>query len=366
MNVRNIQRVLESVAPLAYAESWDNVGLLIGDPASRVRKLMLCIDLTEAVLAEALAAKATMVMAYHPILFKDLKKLTADAAPVVYRAARKGIAVYSMHTALDVAPGGTNDVLADVLGLADVRPLEATMQQGRCQIVTFVPADDLDAVATAAFDAGAGVIGNYHDCSFVVHGLGTFCGNDETHPTVGQAGRHEAVEEMRVEMVAPVALASEICQAIRTAHSYEKPVVDVYPLLEYPAGFGMGRVGRLGKPIRQDTLVTKIKKALSLTGVQVAQAGQKDRRIGTVAVGAGSCGSLWKKALAAGAGLYLTGEMRHHDALAAQAAGLTVVCTGHSNSERITLTHLAQRLEQACPTLEIQLARADRDPFRIA
>jgi dinuclear metal center YbgI/SA1388 family protein len=201
MNVRNIQRVLESVAPLAYAESWDNVGLLIGDPASRVRKLMLCIDLTEAVLAEALAAKATMVMAYHPILFKDLKKLTADAAPVVYRAARKGIAVYSMHTALDVAPGGTNDVLADVLGLADVRPLEATMQQGRCQIVTFVPADELDAVATAAFDAGAGVIGNYHDCSFVVHGLGTFCGNDETHPTVGQAGRHEAVEEMRVEMV---------------------------------------------------------------------------------------------------------------------------------------------------------------------
>ena len=157
MNVRNIQRVLESVAPLAYAESWDNVGLLIGDPASRVRKLMLCIDLTEAVLAEALAAKATMVMAYHPILFKDLKKLTADAAPVVYRAARKGIAVYSMHTALDVAPGGTNDVLADVLGLADVRPLEATMQQGRCQIVTFVPADDLDAVATAAFDAGAAV-----------------------------------------------------------------------------------------------------------------------------------------------------------------------------------------------------------------
>ncbi len=363
MNVRDICRTFEEIAPLAYAAEWDNVGLLIGDGASRVGKLMLCIDLTADVLDEAFAAKAQMVMAYHPVIFKTVSRVTADAAPVVYRAARKGLAVYSMHTALDCAAGGTNDVLAGVLGATDCRPLEV-VEPGRCKIVTFVPNEDLSAVADAAFAAGAGVIGEYSECSFFSHGIGTFHGSEASRPTVGEAGRHEAVEENRLEMVAPRSAVAAVCQAIRSEHSYEEPAIDVYPLEATNARRGLGRVGRLAKPTPLSILTERLKKKLGLR--HILQAGPNDDRpVGVVAVAAGSCGSMWRQAAAAGATLYVTGEMKHHEALAAAAAGLSVICLGHSNSERITLKHLAERLGEALPKLDVQLSTADRDPFKI-
>lgn len=366
MNVRDLCNVLGQIAPLSLAADWDNVGLLVGDPHAAVRKMLLCIDLTPAVLAEAVRVKAQMVMAYHPIIFKTISRVTADAAPVVHEAARRGIAVYSMHTALDAARGGTNDVLADVLGLHDRKPLDPAFDQAKCKIVVFLPAEDLPAVASAAFAAGAGVIGEYQGCSFLGHGVGTFCGSEHSHPAVGQARRHEAVEEVRLEMVAPKSRAAEVCRAVRAAHSYEEPAIDVYPLLDAPGGLGLGRVGRLAKPATLETVLRRIKKALGVPHVLLAGDGDhKARRIGTAAVAAGSAGSLWKSAAAAGATLYLTGEMRHHDALAAAQAGMSVVCVGHSHSERIALKHLAGRLIAARPGINIALAKTDRDPFTI-
>lgn len=363
MNVRDICRVFEDLAPLELAADWDNVGLLVGDGASRVRKLMLCIDLTADVLDEALAAKAQMVMAYHPVIFKTVSRVTADAAPVVYKAARKGLAVYSMHTALDCAADGTNDVLADVLGATDTRPLEV-VERGQCKIVTFVPNEDLSAVAEAAFAAGAGVIGEYSECAFFSHGIGTFHGSEDSLPTVGEAGRHEAVEENRLEMVAPRSAVAAVCEAIRSEHSYEEPAIDVYPLETTCGRRGLGRVGRLAKPTGLSTLIERLKKRLGLR--HILQAGANDDRpVGVVAVAAGSCGSMWREAVAAGATLYVTGELKHHEALAAAAAGLSVICLGHSNSERITLQRLAERLGNALPKLEVELSAADRDPFTI-
>lgn len=363
MNVREITRVFEAIAPLELAADWDNVGLLIGDDASRVSKLLLCIDLTADVLDEALAAKANMVMAYHPVIFKTVSRVTADAAPVVYRAARKGLAVYSMHTALDCAPGGTNDVLADVLGATDTRPLEV-VEPGRCKIVTFVPNEDLSAVADAAFGAGAGIIGEYSECSFFSHGLGTFHGSEASRPVLGEAGRHEAVEENRLELVAPRGAVVAVCEAIRSEHSYEEPAIDVYPLESTCGKRGLGRVGRLARPTKLSTLVERLKKRLGLR--HVLQAGpDADRPIGVVAVAAGSCGGMWRRAVAAGATLYVTGELKHHEALAAAAAGLSVICLGHSHSERIALEHLAGRLGEALPDLDVALSATDRDPYTI-
>ena len=367
MNVRDICGVLDAFAPQSLAAKWDNVGLLVGDGKTTVRKLLLCIDLTGDVLAEAVRTKAQMVMAYHPVIFKGISRVTAANAPVVYGAARRGIAVYSPHTALDAAEGGTNDVLAEMLELVDCRPLEPAFAESRCKVVVFLPPDDLLGVAKAAFAAGAGIIGDYHECSFFGHGIGTFHGSDHSHPALGRADRQEAVEEVRLEMVAPWSRAAALCHAIRDAHSYEEPAIDVYRLADMPGEVGMGRVGRLARPVKLSTLLGRIKKGLALSRVRVANAsgGRKDRLIGTVAVAAGSAGAMWSSALNAGASLYLTGEMRHHDALAATAAGLTVVCVEHSHSERIALERVTNHLAGKLPQLKTVLAKSDREPFEI-
>ena len=360
MKVQDVIKSLENIAPPQLAQRDDNVGLLLGDASADVRALMLCVDLTAPVLAEA--AGVQMVMAYHPPIYKSVSRVTAAASPVLYAALRRGLAVYSVHTAFDIAPGGTNDALAEAAGLAAVRPLEPATGQGQCKIVAFVPPEDLSRAADAAFSAGAGRIGNYHDCAFFVHGIGAFCGGPGSHPTLGKPGRHEVNEEMRLEVISPRSCAPAVCAAIRDAHSYEEPAIDVYPLEDLPEGCGLGRIGRLARPASISGVIARIKRAAGVRNVLVASAASKGA-ITTVACAAGSCGSLYRAALAAGAQLYITGEMRHHDALAASAAGMTVVCLGHSNSERPALASLAHRLKAQLPKLKVTLSKADRDPF---
>lgn len=368
MKVRDVIGELESFAPLHLAAEWDNVGLLVGDSGATVRKLLLCIDLTEAVLAEALAAGAQMVMAYHPSIFRPINRLTAQSQPVVYQAARKGLAVYAMHTALDVVPGGTNDVLAETMGLVDPRPLDPTAESDQCKIVVFAPPADVANLATAAFAAGAGRIGDYSGCSFFGQGIGTFFGEAGAHPTVGAAGRAEAVEEVRLEAIAPLSRAADVAAAIRAAHSYEAPAVDVYRLETLPGVRGLGRVGPLERPVTERTLIARIKKAIGVPKVWLARPkGRTDAtKVTMAACCAGSCGSVSQSAADAGATFYLTGEMRHHQALAATAAGLTVVCVGHSNSERKMLHRLAKRVKRSLPKLQTVVSRKDVDPFEIA
>ena len=365
MKISDVTAALDEIAPPSLAADWDNVGLLVGDPAGRVRRLMLCIDLTADVLAEAVRSGTQMVMAYHPVIFRPIPRVTAPS--VAFEAVRRGVAVYSSHTALDAAPGGTNDCLADVLGLVDRRPLEAAEADGECKVVVFVPQADLAGVSEAAFAAGAGRIGAYSGCSFHAAGTGTFFGEAGANPAVGRPGRREAVGELRLEMVCPKARIPAVLAAVRAAHSYEEPAIDVYSLAGYPAGFGMGRIGRLARPVSAAALIRRVKRKVGLKQVLVAGPGAAggDEVVTVAACGAGSCGSMFRAAAAQGATFWLTGEMRHHDALAAAAAGLTAVCLGHSNSERMTLGPLARRLREALPGLDVAVSAADRDPFEI-
>ncbi|MDP6046224.1 MAG: Nif3-like dinuclear metal center hexameric protein [Phycisphaerae bacterium] len=375
MKTAQIVNLLEQIAPVGLAEDWDNVGLLIGARGANVRKVMLCIDLTPEVLREAIAEKVQMVMAYHPVIFKSVSRVTAEAEEVVYEAIRRGIGVYSMHTALDVAPGGTNDVLADAMGLGKRKPLKPASGSGQCKIVVFGPAEEVADIARAAFAAGAGVIGNYTDCGFFGYGIGSYAGGPGSSPTIGQSGHPEAVEEVRLELICPPNRVDRVCDAIRAAHSYETPAIDVYPLSAAGSGAGMGRVGALSRPVTVATLISRIKKATGVKRLLLAarprpkaKAGKGDGKgslVSVVACGAGACGPLWKDALAAGAGFFLTGEMRHHDALAATNTGLTVVCVGHSNSERMTMVSLADRIAEAMPKLKVMVSKLDRDPFEI-
>ena len=370
MNMLEIVRALESLAPSRLAADWDNVGLQVGDIGAQANKVLLCVDVTEAVLAEAAAAKAEMILAYHPVIFKPIRRVTGTEGAVAYQAARRGIAVYALHTALDAVEGGTDDVLADVLGLRQRRPLEPTARADQCKIVAFVPPDGLSQVAEAAFAAGAGRIGNYFDCAFFTHGIGSFCGARGTHPSAGRPGRHEVNEEIRLEVIAPRAKAGAVCSAMRSAHAYEAPAIDVYPLDEYPEGCGLGRIGLLPRPAAAATLISRIKKATGLKKVLVAHARRgKGAKAGplvrTAACSAGSCGSLFRPAAGAGATFYLTGEMGHHDALAAAGMGMTVVCLGHSNSERLVLGRVAEHLRQMLPKLKLAISKQDKDPFEI-
>ncbi|HUT60528.1 MAG TPA: Nif3-like dinuclear metal center hexameric protein [Phycisphaerae bacterium] len=372
MKVSDIIRALESLAPPSLAAEGDNVGLTVGDPSANVTKLLLCVDLTEPVLAEAAAARAGMVMSYHPVIYRPVHRVTATDAPMAYAAARRGLAVYSVHTALDAAPGGANDALAEIMGLRNCRPLEPLVRRDQCKLVAFVPPEDLSRVADAAFAAGGGRIGKYHDCAFFSHGIGAFCGGPGTHPKIGHSGEHEATEEIRLELVAARSCVDEVCAAMRAAHSYETPAIDVYPLEDYPDGCGLGRVGKPTPPVSASVLITRIKKATGLKRVLVAQPPTRGRRakaarrVATAACCAGACGSLFGRAIEAGATFYLTGEMRHHDALAATRGGMTVVCLGHSNSERIALAHLADGLKQMLPKLKVAVSKSDSDPFEIA
>ncbi len=367
VKVSSVCRAMEEIAPGHLAQEWDNVGLLLGDAGQEVGKLLLCIDLTAEVLAEAQDCEAQMVIAYHPVIFKPLSRLTREACPVVWEAARRNLAVYSPHTALDVAQGGPNDMLARVLGLDETnrQPLEPVQPPGQCKVVTFVGQEDLEAVRDAAFSAGAGRIGLYDDCSFASPGTGTFLPDAHARPAVGRPGTFQRVEEFRLEVICPNLRVGQVSRAIRAAHSYEEPPVDIYPLR--PAGTGgLGRVAALQQPASLEEILQRIRKGLGLEKLLVAQTeGTGEQLIQRGACCAGSCGSVYKAAASAGAQVYLTGEMRHHDALAAVAMGMTVICTGHSNSERPVLADLARRLEEQLPGLEILLSQRDADPFRI-
>jgi dinuclear metal center YbgI/SA1388 family protein len=274
------------------------------------------------------------------------------------------VAIYSPHTALDVADGGTNDVLCDLLGLVERSPLKIVeTKSSQLKLVTFVPESAVDAVSAALFAAGAGHIGNYSQCSFRSSGTGTFFGEAGSNPAVGESGKLEHAEEIRIETVVPANRIAQIVAALRAAHPYEEPAFDLLQLAAPPEPRGMGRIGTLPASVECAALFERLKKDLEIPSLLVA--GPAAGPIKRVAVCAGACGDLLDSAIAQKADLYITGEMRHHDALKAAAAGLTVVCTLHSNSERITLKRLKDRLEQSLPGLRLHLSAADRDPFVI-
>ncbi|MEP0842869.1 MAG: Nif3-like dinuclear metal center hexameric protein [Phycisphaerae bacterium] len=366
--IREVAAVLDDIAPPALAQPWDNVGLLAGDPAAICRRVLLCVDLTPAVLEEAVRKACDLAVAYHPPIFKPVRRLVADKGEpgaLVYRAVSAGLAIYSPHTALDAAEGGTNDVLADLCGLRNVEPFEyVTTGRAQVKLVTFVPAQRVDAVAAAMSSAGAGHIGDYRQCSFRSAGTGTFFGLENTRPRVGEKGRLERVEEIRLEMVCPAERVPEVTAALRGAHPYEEPAFDLYPLAPEPAK-GIGRVGRLPGRTTLGTLARRLQKA---TGSQIATlVGRGGSRVSRAAVCAGSAGMLpFEKARSADCDVIVTGEIRHHDALAMQRRNVAAIALGHWESERPVLRSLARRLKAAMPPLQTAISLADVPPFQRA
>lgn len=353
---------LERFAPRKLAADWDNVGLLLGDRATPVTKVMTCLTVTPESAAEAIAEQAQLIVSHHPILFRAVQRLTADTAEgrMLLSLIRAGVAVYSPHTAFDNTQDGINEILARKLALTDVKPLRPAVPATSYKVVVFVPDTDLARVSDALFAAGAGQIGQYRECSFRLAGTGTFHGSEASNPTVGQKGQREEVSEWRLEVVCPEARVERVLTALKQAHSYEEPAYDVYPLRQGAASTGDGRLGKLPQSTPLGVLASALREVLHSGPVQLV--GELGREVATVAIVCGAGGELLKDAIRARADVLLTGELRFHDYLTAQAAGIALVLPGHYATERCGVEDLAERLQQQWPEVKVWASHRERDP----
>jgi dinuclear metal center YbgI/SA1388 family protein len=365
MKIKDIAERIEKIVPLELAQDWDNVGLLIGDVQKDVKNILLTIDITSGVFAEAKMLKTDLIVSYHPVIWDGLKQvISGGPTGVVYDLIRSGIAVFSVHTALDAAVGGVNDGLAEIVGIEDGKPIGdyVDMPAGdNYKLVVFVPVESLAKVSNAVFAAGAGAIGNYSHCGFGAEGTGTFLPLEGARPAVGKKGKVEKVPEVRFETIVPAERLDEVVAAMKKAHPYETPAFDIIRLYDSGNKFGLGRIGKLAKPLRIEEIIDRIKKHTGAKAVGII--GNEKRLVKTAAVCAGSCGKLVNLVIAAKADLYLTGELKHHQALAAQEAGLTCICLSHTVSERFILKKFSKQLQKQLNSVTIRVSKKDADPF---
>lgn len=375
LTVQHVADALGRIAPLRYAEDWDNVGLLIGSPTWSASRVMMTIDLTEDVLDEAIEAGADMVVSYHPPIFEPLRRLTdsAEKSRIALRAARANLAVYSPHTALDATPGGVNDWLVGGFGSGDVRALHAFEElppSEQCKVITYGPRDAIEHVRASLGTVGAGNIGDYHLCSFEISGTGTFLGGAGTNPTVGEAGQLERVPEVRLEMVIKRDALALAVRTIRQVHPYEEPPIEILRMEPRPIRhIGGGRRITLDQPSTLEDLVARIKEVLGVPYVRVSRGRDAPDAYRVIGACAGAGGSMVDEAIDQGCELYLTGEMRHHDVLAATARGCTLILPGHTNTERGYLPELRRRLadeiDGALDGDAIRISVRDRSSFEV-
>lgn len=310
--------LLEHAYPPRLAESWDRVGLVAGDPAAEVGRVVVAVDATDAVVDHALAEGADLLLVHHPPLMRGVHSVAADTPKgrLLHELIAGGCALYSAHTNADSARPGVNDALADVLGLTPGRPLAPTGDGTVDRWVVTVPDDDLDDLLNAVFAAGAGRMSGYTECSFSVQGTGRFRPGDGTDPAIGTIGEPERVSETRVEFVAPPELRSAVRRAVLAGHPYEVPAMDVFVNHAGPGpgpeDTGLGRICELDAPMTLAQFTELVAERLPTTEWGVRAAGDPDAEIRRVALCGGSGDSLLGAARAAGADVYLTGDLRHH------------------------------------------------------
>lgn len=346
ITVNDIIKTIETLAPKHYAESWDNVGLMVGTVGGIVNKVITTLDITPEVIDFAIHEKAQLIISHHPFIFKGLKSINLDSAQgsMIERLIKHDIAVYSAHTNLDIADGGLNDMLARRLGLQDIRgfvPLGSDMMY---KITTFVPESSADAVRSAMAEAGAGRIGNYDCCSFSYVGEGRFKGNANANPTIGNIGALEVVQEVAVQVIVEEKMLSQVLMAMKEVHPYEEVAYDVVALAEPRCGRTLGRVGILPEAMDVDVFCDYVQECLPHS--QLRFGGVKKELIKTIALCSGAGASFLKQATVADA--YITGDVKYHDAQLAKELGVFIVDAGHFGTEEIVADGLAQYLlEQA-------------------
>lgn len=362
--VRTVLQHLNQLAPPELAESWDNVGLLIGDTSQQVHTIVVALDASPEVLEQAERHQAELVVVHHPLIFSGVKRLVEDRgiAGQLRRLIRGGRSLIAMHTNLDAAPDGLNTYLGRLLGLRELCPLVPSAARPLLKLVVYVPETHAEAVRAAICAAGAGHIGRYRECTFSASGTGTFLPEEGTQPFIGVAGQLEQVREVRLETVVPRALLETVLAAMRKHHPYEEIAFDLFSLENNWPQAGLGRIGVLDSAMRASEFIERVAQVLHTN--RLAFIGDYDRMVRTVALCSGAGSDYLQDAARRQADLYLTGEVKHHHALLARQLGLAVIDAGHFATERPAVHQFAEYLTMQLPQLRIVIAE-EHDPWQV-
>ena len=362
MKIKEIVNALEMFAPLPLQDGFDNAGLQVGLTDAEATGALLCLDVTEAVVDEAITLGYNLIVSHHPLIFRGYKSLTGKdyVERCIMKAIKNDIVVFSMHTNLDNAPQGVNYKIAEKIGLKNLRILEPK-ENSLLKLVTFVPTSQAAQVREAIFQAGCGCIGDYDSCSYNLEGIGTFRAQEGTHPYCGEIGELHQEPETRIETILPSFKRKAVEKALIAAHPYEEPAYDFYPVQNTWFQTGAGVVGELDEPETETDFLKRIKKTFEVGCVK--HTSLNGRLIQTVALCGGSGAFLLPKAIGAHADIFITGEVKYHDYFYYE-NDILVAEIGHYESEQYTKEIFFSILRDLFPTLELQMTRVNTNPIK--
>lgn len=365
-NGHEIIQLFEQFSPKGLAMEGDKIGLQIGRLNKKIDNVMIALDVLDEVIDEAIERNVQLIIAHHPPIFRPLKNVLTDTVQgrMIEKLLKNDIAVYAAHTNLDVAAGGVNDLLADALGLENPEVLVPTYETKLKKLVVFTPASHAEEIRKVLGDTGAGYIGNYSHCSFSADGTGRFLPGENTNPYIGQQGRLESVDEVRIETIVPEHLLKRVVTAMVKAHPYEEVAYDIFPVENKGEVLGLGRIGTV-KETTLGEFTERVKEALEVDKVRVV--GDLSSRVKKVAVLGGDGNKYFMSAKFKGADVYITGDIYYHTAHDAMMQGLNMIDPGH-NVEKIMKKGLTETLSKMCKEsgyeVEIFPSEVNTDPFK--
>lgn len=359
--IKDITNYLEEIAPLSLQEDYDNSGLLIGQKSTPVNGALICVDVTEAILDEALQYNCNLIIAHHPLIFSGIKKLNGNnwVERTVIKAIKNDIAIYAIHTNLDNMIEGVNEAIANKIGLHQTRILQTKVGLLR-KLVCFCPVDKANMVREALFTAGAGRISNYDSCSFNSEGKGTFRGNYKTKPYVGKKLELHTENEIRIETVFPDYLESSVLTAMIMAHPYEEVAYDIYTLNNHWANVGAGIIGSLAEPMDEIDFFNLIKTQFHCSAIR--HTALKGRKIKKVALCGGAGSFLLKDAINNNADIFITSDFKYHQFFDADNQ-IVIADIGHYESEQFTKDLLFNKIQKKFSNFALYLSKINTNPI---
>jgi dinuclear metal center YbgI/SA1388 family protein len=360
--IKDVTATLERLAPLAYQESYDNAGLLVGNPNEEVKQILVSLDVTEAVVQEAIDNHCQLVVAHHPIIFKGLKKLTGSnyVERTVLAAIRNNVAIYASHTNLDHVVGGVNSRIASIIGLRQLRIL-SPKKQLLSKLVSFVPVEEVQRVLNALYKAGAGQIGHYKNCSFRSEGTGTFQPDEHANPHIGSIHTQEEVRESRIELIFPTHLQNQVLSALRQAHPYEEIAHYISQLENENQEVGAGMIGELPNAMDSREFLLFLKERMQLGCIRHTDLLNKP--IQKVAVCGGAGRFLLSDAIRQGADVLVTADFKYHEFFDADQR-IVIADIGHYESEVCTKNLISEYLSENIPSIAVILSSTVTNPVK--
>ena len=361
MKVRDITSCIENIAPLNYAESFDNVGLLVGDYNTDVTGVLVTLDTLENVVDEAIEKKCNLIISFHPIIFSGLKKINGKnyVERTVLKAIKNDISIYAIHTALDNSFNGVNARICEVLKLKNRKvliPKKNTLKK----LTTYAPKENADSIRNALFEVGAGVLGNYDHCSFNTSGFGTYLGNEQSNPAIGEKEVMQKEEELFISVIFDSQLESKLLKALFESHPYEEVAYDIVPLDNESNTIGMGMIGELEEPQSETGFLTFLKEKMNAMGIRHSKL--RGKSVKKVAVLGGSGSFAISNAIRAGADMFVTSDIKYHEFYRAENK-LVIADIGHFESEQYTKNLLVEILTKKFPNFAIILSRKNTNPI---